>query len=402
MILSLFGEKRFFLPLKYILWIKILILAVQIAVNTRLLLKNRLDGIGWFSYQTLKRITRQQKDVHFVFLFDRPFDEEFIFSDNITPLVISPQARHPFLYWLWFEVSVKNTLNRLKPDLFLSPDGFLSLGATCKQLPVIHDINFRHNPKDSKLLTRHYYNRYFPMFAKKATRIATVSEFSKADIADSYGIDRNRIDVVYNGINEIFNPVKEEVKKVTREKYTKGADYFLFVGSLHPRKNAPRLLRAFEKFKNESNSPVKLVFAGPHFWGTGEIEAVLKEMRHKDEVVFTGRLNNDELNGVMASALGLVFVPYFEGFGIPIVEAMQCEVPVICSNVTSMPEVAGPAALQVDPLNVDEITNAMLQLYRDEKLRKDLVEAGKLQKLNFSWDKSAGLLWKSIEKTMNQ
>ena len=100
---------------------------MQIVVNTRLLLKNKLDGIGWFSYQTLKRMTQNNPDVHFVFLFDRDYDDEFIFSDNITPLVLGPQARHPFLYYAWFHLSVKNLLNRMNPDLFLSPDGFFNI-----------------------------------------------------------------------------------------------------------------------------------------------------------------------------------------------------------------------------------------------------------------------------------
>ena len=95
---------------------------VEIIVNTRLLIRDKLEGIGWFEYETLKRITRNHPDDHFIFLFDRNFDEEFIFSDNITPLILSPQARHPFLYYLWFEHSVANILNKLKPDLFLSPE----------------------------------------------------------------------------------------------------------------------------------------------------------------------------------------------------------------------------------------------------------------------------------------
>ena len=95
---------------------------MRIVVNTRLLLTNKLDGIGWFSYQTLKRITQQHPEVHFVFLFDREYSDEFIFSDNITPMIIKPQARHPFLYYAWFQWSVKKLLNQLQPDLFLSPE----------------------------------------------------------------------------------------------------------------------------------------------------------------------------------------------------------------------------------------------------------------------------------------
>ena len=373
---------------------------MQIAVNTRLLLKNKLEGIGWFSYQTLKRITEANKDVHFVFLFDRPFSEEFIFNDNITPIIVSPQARHPFLYYAWLEFGVKSTLNGLKPDLFLSPDGFLSLGAKCKQLPVIHDINFLHNPKDVKPLTRRYYNYFFPKFAQEATRIATVSEYSKKDISANYKINPDKIDVVYNGINSSFKPVSDIVKAETKKHFSNGKDYFLFVGSLNPRKNISRLIQAFDAFKKESNSDMKLVLAGSHAWGGSDIYKTIDELICKDDIVFTNRLSEEDLANVMASAFALTFVPYFEGFGIPLVEAMQSEIPVITSNVTSLPEIAGDAALFVNPYEVNEIKNAMLKLRGDDNLRLSLVEKGKIRKNNFSWDKSADLLWKSVEKAL--
>jgi glycosyltransferase involved in cell wall biosynthesis len=373
---------------------------VQIAVNTRLLLKNRLEGIGWFSYQTLKRITEGNKDVHFVFLFDRSFSEEFIFSENITPVIVSPQARHPFLYYAWLEFGIKNTLDGLKPDLFLSPDGFLSLGAKCRQLPVIHDINFLHNPKDVKPLTRRYYNHFFPKFAQKATRIATVSEYSKKDISENYKISDDKIDVVYNGINSSFKPVSEEIKIQTRTRFSGGKEYFLFVGSLNPRKNISRLIQAFDAFRKESNSDLKLLLAGPHAWGGSDIYKTIDSLDCKEDIVFTNRLNEEDLAKVMASAFALTFVPYFEGFGIPLVEAMQSEIPIITSNVTSLPEIAGDAAMFVNPYEVNEIKNAMLKLRHSSELQKQLVENGKQRRNNFSWDKSADLLWKSVEKTL--
>lgn len=377
-------------------------LPVQIVVNTRLLLKNKLEGIGWFSYQVLKRITQNNPDVHFVFLFDRPFDETFIFSENITPITLSPQARHPFLYYFWFQGPVKNLLNRMKPDLFLSPDGFLSMGANCKQLPVIHDINFLHHPKDLKWLTGRYYNHYFPKFAKEARRIATVSEYSKQDIAKNYGINPERIDVVYNGINPFFKPVDEPTKQTIREKITGGKQYFVYVGSLHPRKNIPALIRSFSQFKIESRSDIKLVLAGPNYWGMQDIYTVINQCGVKDDVVFTGRLPDEELALVLGSALALTFIPYYEGFGIPLIEAMAAEVPIIAGNNTSLPEVAGEAALLVNQNNAEEIKQAMLRLYQDKKLQKKLIEKGGIQKQRFSWDKSAELLWESILKTNGQ
>ncbi len=373
---------------------------MQIVVNTRLLLKHKLDGIGWFSFQTLRRITQQQKDVHFVFLFDRPYDESFIFSENITPIVMGPQARHPFLYYTWFQLSVKPLLNRMKPDLFLSPDGFLALGTKCKQLPVIHDLNFLHNPKDLRFLTGRYYNYFFPKFARAATRIATVSDYSRQDLALSYKIDPGHIDVVYNGINEGFRPLPQTEKEKVRAQYAQGKPYFLFVGSQSPRKNLVRLIQAFDQFKKQSGSDLRLVLAGTSFWGEGEVHQAVEASAVKKEIVFTGRLAQPELERVMAGAFALTFVPYFEGFGIPLVEAMQCGVPVISANTTCMPEIAGDAALYADPFSVADISDKMRTLYDNETLRQQLVEKGQLQKQLFSWDKSASLLWQSIEKAI--
>jgi glycosyltransferase involved in cell wall biosynthesis len=373
---------------------------LKIVVNTRLLLPDRLDGIGWFSYQSLKRITRQHQNVHFIFLFDRPYDAQFIFSDNITPLVLWPPARHPFLFYYWMQFAVKPFLNRLKPDLFLSPDGFLALGASCRQLPVIHDINFLHYPQDLPFWVRNYYNRFFPKFAREAARIATVSEFSRQDISKNYGIDAGKIDVVYNGINEYFAPVDEAVKKKTRDKFTGGRDYFLFVGSLSPRKNILRLVKAFHLFKQETGSDMKLVLAGAIFWGESELVALMKELKIESEIVFTGRVPDADLREIAASAFAFTYVPYFEGFGIPLIEAMQCGVPIIAANTSSLPEVAGEAALYTDPFNEHEIKLAMVKLYGDKNLREDLVQKGHIQKNKFSWDRTASLLWESVEKAV--
>lgn len=372
---------------------------MKIAVNTRLLLKNELEGIGWFTYESLKRITQKYSEHEFIFIFDRKFSDEFIFSKNITPVVVPPQSRHPLLWYLWFDWSVSNVLKKHKPDLFLSPDGYLSQRTKVPSLAVIHDINFVHRPQDLPFLSRKYYNYYFPRFAKKAKRIATVSEFSKQDIVDSYNIPPSKIDVVYNGASNVYKPVGEEIKKSTKEKYSQNCDYFLFVGALNPRKNVENLLRAFDEFKKSSLSNMKLVIVGGKMFKTSSIEQVFNQMLFNKDVVFTGRLEQSELQNVMASAHTLSFVPIFEGFGIPILEAMYCDVPVITSNVTSMPEVGGDAALLIEPTSVDSIKNAMLQIVKDETLRINLIEKGKIQREKFSWDKTSEKLWESIVKT---
>jgi glycosyltransferase involved in cell wall biosynthesis len=161
-----------------------------------------------------------------------------------------------------------------------------------------------------------------------------------------------------------------------------------------------RLLDAFDVFKSRTGSDVKLVVAGKGLYKVDEIYNRHKRMQSSADVIFTGRMDDDKLNKVLAAALALTFVPIFEGFGIPIIEAMQCDVPVICSNVTSMPEVAGEAALLVDPTNVEQIAQAMVKVFEDKKLRKELIEKGRLQKEKFSWERSANLLWGGVTKCL--
>ncbi|MDQ3051802.1 MAG: glycosyltransferase family 4 protein [Bacteroidota bacterium] len=373
---------------------------MRIAVNTRLLLPGKLDGMGWFAYHTLLRITRDHPGVEFIFLFDRKWSDEFVFGPNVTPVALFPQARHPFLYYWWFEHAIPAALKKYKADLFLSPDGYLSLSTTVPQLGVIHDLNFEHYPNDLPLLTRWYYKHYFPKFAKVASRLATVSEFSKTDLITSYHVDPGKIDVVYNGVNECYLPATISEIASTRVKHSEGQPYFLFVGMLHQRKNIANLFRAYEEFRNQSLSGIKLLVVGHKKWWTKEMETVFNSMTHKNDVLFLGRLSIDELVKISGAAMAMMYVSYFEGFGVPIIEAMRCGVPVITSDVTSMPEVSGDAALLVNPFDTTSISDAMLQISSDEKLRATLSAKGIVQSTRFTWDATAQKLWQSILKSV--
>jgi len=371
-----------------------------IAVNTRLLLKGKLEGIGWFTYETLSRITRNHPEHRFIFIFDRSFSDEFIFSDNITPIVLSPPTRHPILWLIWFELQIPRILKKYKADLFFSPDGYLSINSPTRQLAAIHDINFAHRPQDLPWLKAKYYNYFFPRFSRKADRIVTVSSFSKEDIHQTYKIGNDKIDVVYNGVNTLYTPTSEEERKIAKATYAEGKDYFLFIGSLHPRKNIEGLLRAFDAFKTSVQSDVRLLIVGGNMFKTGEIKMIYEGMRHKEDVIFTGRLGNEELHQILGAALALTFVPFFEGFGIPVIEAMSAGVSVICSNTTSLPEVGGEAVLYVDPFDIQQIEAAMIKLYTDKELRDSLIDKGFQQKEKFSWDKTAELVWESMLESL--
>jgi len=375
---------------------------MRIAVNTRLLLKDKLEGIGWYTYETLSRIVKAHPEHDFYFIFDRPYSEEFIFAKNVTPIVLGPPTRHPILWYIWFELRLPKLLKKHNIDLFLSTDGFLSLTSKVPSVAVIHDVNFEHHPKDLKFTHSLFYRFFFKKYAHKAKRLVTVSEYSKSDISKFYGLSEAKIDVSLNGVNSLFHQIELTEQIKTRKQFSQGNDYFLFVGALHPRKNIKRLLMAFDLFKTETKSKNKLLIVGAKMWWNDELKEAFENLSHKEDVIFTGRKSLEDLQILYAAAQAFCFVPYFEGFGIPIIEAMRCGCPVITSNCTAMPEVAGEAALIVDPYNIEDIKNAMITIENDPKLRADLSEKGLIHSQKFNWKSTANVLWNSIEKVLQK
>ena len=371
---------------------------MRIAVNTRLLLKGKMDGIGWFTAETMRRIVTAHPEHTFYFLFDRKPAEEFIYGSNVVPVVLCPQARHPILWHMFFEWAVPWALRYYKIDLYVSPDGMMPLYPKVPTLTVIHDLNFEHADGNLKSSHQRYMTSRFPRFAHAATRIATVSEYSKMDIVETYGVDSMKIDVVYDGSNPHYRPHAEDEKVAIRQRFTGGNPYIIFVSTILKRKNLANLLLAFDKVKNMESSPLKLVVVGNRVWWQDELAAAYEAMQHRDDVLLIGRAEPDNLSALMSASEALVYPSYFEGFGIPILEAMYAETAVICSKTTSMPEVGGDAVMYIDPSSPDDIAHAISCL-GDVELRNTLIGKGRVQRGKFSWEKTANLLWTSMMST---
>lgn len=374
---------------------------MKIVVNTRLLIKNKLEGIGWFTYETLKRITTSHPKIKFYFLFDRQFDKSFVFSKNVIPIVLKPQARHPILFKIWFNWSVYVFLKKIKADLFLSPDGYLSLTTKVPQISVMHDLNFEHHPEYLPKHITAYYKKYFPLFAKKATRIITVSQFSKNDIINKYKIDKQKIDVVHNGVNNMFGPIGNNEQNNVRLKHTNGNHFFIYIGSLNPRKNIQNTLKSFDLFKTKTKSDYKFIIVGEKLWKEKAIEKCYKNLKHKEDIIFKGRLYNKDLKDLLASATALLYVSFFEGFGIPVVEAMKCGTPVITSTKSSLPEIAGSSAILCNPNDINNIAKQMEKI-TETKTREYYIQKGFVNAEKYNWDNTAKGVWKSIDKVLNQ
>ena len=359
-----------------------------IAVNTRFLIKDKLEGIGWFTYETMKRLTHNHPEHTFLFLFDREPDPEFVFGKNVKPIRVWPPARHPYLWKYWFDYALPSVFKRYKPDLFISTDGFLSLKSDIPTLLVVHDLGFEHYPEHVTGIASNFYRKYMPLYAKKATRIITVSEFSKKDIVKLYHVAPDKIDVAYNGANDKYIPISQNEQQAVRNRYTGGKPYFLYVGSVHPRKNVKNLLLAYDALRKEHLTEHQLVIAGRMAWKTDETKQVFEQMQFKNDVVFTNHLLLSELTKVMASADAFVYPSLFEGFGIPIVEARYCGVPIITSDRSSLTEVGGPNALYFDPDRVDLIKDAMKLFLLDRENYHAKAKKDVSVREVFNWDKT--------------
>lgn len=374
----------------------------HIAVNTRFLLEGKLEGIGRFTEESLKRLVLDHPDVRFTFLFDRAFSQRFLFGPNVSGVILNPPARHPLLWFIWFECSVAGWLRKNNPDVFLSTDGFGVLNTRVPQMVVFHDLAFEHYPDQIPVLASAYYRYFSPRFASKANSIAAVSEATATDLCKSYGVGRDKIYIVCNAAATEFRWREEEEKERIRAELTDGIPYFIFIGALHPRKNIEGLLLAYEQFRKETALPHKLLLAGRWAWKSEKIRSRWLNSPYSRDIIVSGHTETKELARWLAAAEALVYPSFFEGFGIPLLEAMQCGVPVITSNVSSMPEVAGEAALLCDPKDYKTINSAMGQLASDSALHRRLVEAGLERVKNYSWERSSSALWEGLLAAINR
>jgi glycosyltransferase involved in cell wall biosynthesis len=360
-----------------------------------------MEGLGTFTFEIVSRLVKQHPEHSFYFLAENVNRPRLIEGENVFYLNRGLPARHPILFYNWFEFNVPAMLKRAKADVFFSPEGYLSLKSEVPQVCTMHDLNFEAYPEFFPLADRWYYQHFSPKYAVKASRILTVSEFSREDIMNRYGVSGDKIDVLYNGISSEYHNLKNPDQPFPAGEWIGEDPYFIFVGGMYPRKNLIRILHSFEQFKQAVPGPHKLLMVGSIYKESRDLLAYHQQMNFKDSVVFTGRLEErKQVVALLQHALALVYVSLYEGFGLPIAEAMRCGCPVLTGTVTSMPEIAGDAALLVSPTSVEAISAAMQQLAADEGLRSRLSELGLKRSELFSWDKAAEEVWGSLMKAM--
>ncbi|WP_439505029.1 glycosyltransferase family 4 protein [Sediminibacterium sp.] len=372
---------------------------MTIAVNAIFFNPANLEGYGHYTLSIFHILVKQHPHHQFVFIYDRPHTTDLITGPNVQSITVGPAARHLPGFFYWYNISAAMAVKKIKADVWVQPYGFCSQTSQVPQLLVVHDLAFKHFPQYISWMQRWHYAAMTPLFLKKAKRVVTVSEFSKQDIIAAYPQLSKSPSVIAGAARKGFAPLSWEEKEQVKEAYTDGYEYFLCVGGIHPRKNMIHLLKAFSLFKKWHKTNMKLVFVGRLAWQYKDFLEKLKSFKYRKDVVLTGYVEENILQKLTGAAYGALYVTHFEGFGLPIVEAMQSGVPVITANNSSMPEVGGDAALYAESNNPASIAAQMQILYRNEQMREKLIQKGLERAQYYSWDKSAALFWEEIIAT---
>ncbi|MGD2176348.1 MAG: glycosyltransferase family 1 protein [Anaerolineae bacterium] len=282
-------------------------------------------------------------------------------------------------------------------DVFYSPDFALPpTRRACQTLLTVHDLSFVHHPDAFVPTLRRYLERVVPRSIERADLVLADSAHTRSDLVRLFAVPHDRVQVIYPGVDMRFQPEPEPGESARlQERYAIGdRPYVLSVGTLQPRKNYVRLIQAFVRSRASKEMDIQLLIAGGRGWLYGD---VLAEAEKHDSVRLLGFVEDRDLPALYREAALFAFPSLYEGFGLPVLEAMGCGVPVVCSRTSSLPEVAGDAALFVDPLDVDGLEAALTRALEDENLRRRMVERGLVRAARYDWVRSAAQLLDVIE-----
>jgi glycosyltransferase involved in cell wall biosynthesis len=355
----------------------------------------RRVGSSEYCFQLLLNLNKiDKKNSYLIYLPQNPSADLPKESANWHYKIVRPRKM-----WTLFGLSLEFLLRRSKPDVFLSPTHYLPIFAPKKSVISILDLSYVHFPELFRSYDLNQMTKWTKYSAGKAIRIFTISESSKGDIIREYGVPGYKIAVTYPGIKEIAGSDLKKLKmSEIKEKYGIKKDYILYVGTLQPRKNVVRLIEAFSKI----NKIVDMVIIGKKGWLYDEIMAAPKKYAVEERVRFLDSVTDEDLPAFYQNAKCFVLPSLYEGFGLPVLEAMKFGCPVITSNVSSLPEAGGDAALYVNPKDVNDIKEKMELVIGDEKLRNDLIKKGYEQVKKFSWEKTAKETLDVLTKIANE
>ena len=373
---------------------------IQVAVEIQPALEDH-TGVGWYLYELLNNIDRSEIEIignYFNFLNRHDYSKSLSNLDlKYNKLQYVPYRIYKILTEK-YNVSY-NLFFRKKTDIYHFTRYILPNNIKGKVILNIYDLVFEKYIETMESKNRESFKRSFYKSIKRADQIITISESSKNELVEILKVPENKIHIVQPGIDfQKFNKKNSEITKSVILKYSLPEDYILYLGTLEPRKNISSIIRAYGSLRNSDKITEKLVIAGKKGWLFSEIFDLIKSLDLENEVILTDYVAEFDKPAIYQNAKLFVFPSLYEGFGMPILEAMAAGIPVITSNTSAMPEVAGDAAILVNPLSIEEISEAMLEVMNNDKLSNELISKGFDQCRKFTWSNSTNKLVKIYKK----
>lgn len=363
------------------------------------------SGIGQYMINILRRLPELAPEDQFVLFVNQGDRALFDFAHPRLEIHASPDwSAHPLVNIFWHLLRLPMLLQRHRCDLVFLPAGNRRLAwwYGVPSLGTVHDLSQLHIPQKYDPLRMFYVMRVLPRMMRRLTRVIAVSDSTRRDLESYAKVPGERIEIIPNGadLSRFFPRDREAAKTELSARMGLPRDFLLYIARLeHPGKNHVRLLEAFSRLQGLTQRPYKLVLVGGRWNGAEVIEAKVKELGLEKQVIFPGFVPNEILPLLYAAADLLVFPSLFEGFGIPLLEAMASGTPVCASNISSLPEVMGDAGLLFDPMEPAAIAVAMHRLLEDRELRERLIARGLARAPRFTWDQASARVVEAIHRT---
>lgn len=303
--------------------------------------------------------------------------------------VLRSAARLPGLLTLG-QVEIARIARKDHLDIIHDPTGALPLTlAQTRRVATIHDVIPYIFPRTSTTLDWFLYHAWLPVATRSLDAVITISQQSKEDLIKHMHLRENQIEIIPDGVSRKYHPMREAEFSPALERAGISRPYILYVGSIEPRKNLNRLLQAFAGLRQWLDKWTLVIVGARNYWKSSPVIQVVEQLGLTDKVIFTGFIQEDDLPSIYNGADCFIFPSLYEGFGLPVLEAMACGTPVITSNSSSLPEVAGDAGILVDPNQVEAITSAMRQVLSDPDLAAELRQRGLARAAGFTWERTA-------------
>ena len=365
---------------------------MRIAIDAQPLLEQSA-GVTYYSKGLVEAVLKQDRNNHYDLLFWRLFPKK--------PLPVLGEGRNfsyrwqrffPYkIFYKLFKWGIRIPLELfflIRPDLYFFPNFVVYPHRRGKSVVLIHDLTFEKVPQYVARRNVDFLKKFVPPSVARADQVVVNCEFTKRELIEAYRVPAEKVTVAYPGVDpKSFYPRSAKDKEEIKRKYGINKPFLLFLGTLEPRKNVPAILKVYADLPNRRD--FNLVLAGKRGWLSEEIFRTVADLGLEEDVIFTGYVPEEDRPKLMSAAEVFVFPSFFEGFGMPVVEAQACGTPVVTSNTTSLPEAAGKGAVLVDPKNVYQLARAIEEVLSSGSLREKLVKKGLANARRFDWNESA-------------